>query len=293
MQVGFIGLGAMGHPMARNLMDGGHRLAVWARRPETARPLLERGATASQTPAALAAGCEAVVTMVTSTDDVRQVLVGDDGVIAGVRPGTLVIDMSTIDPGATREMAAAFRDREVEMLDAPVSGGPAGARNGTLAIMVGGTAEALERARPLFACLGPTVIHLGPSGAGQTTKLCHQLALLVTAQGAAEALNLARRCGLDAEQVRQVMMAGVASSCVMDLFGTKMAARDFSAGIESRLYHKDLGLALGLAHARGAATPAAAVTMQLINGLMGRELGRQDLSALVAVVEEIGGGGEG
>lgn len=288
MQLGFIGLGAMGRPIALNLMAGGHSLGVWARRPEAAHPLLERGAGLHPTPAALADACDVMFTMVTSTDDVRAVILGEQGVLYGARPGSLVIDMSTIDPRATREIASALVARDVAMLDAPVSGGPRGAEEAKLAIMVGGPAPALERARPLFELLGPTVIHLGDAGAGQTTKLCHQLALLVTAQGAAEALNLAQCCGLDVEQVRQVMMAGVASSRVMDLFGTKMAARDFTAGIESRLYHKDMDLALGLAHGCGAAAPAAAVTMQLINGLMGRNRGSDDLSALVEIVGQIG-----
>jgi len=177
------------------------------------------------------------------------------------------------------------------MLDAPVSGGPQGALDASLAIMVGGPAAALERAKPLFALLGPTVTHMGESGAGQTTKAWHQLALLVTAQGVAEALTLARRCGLDVERVRQVMLGGAASSRVLDLFGTRMASRDFSAGIESRLYHKDLDIALRLAHDRGAALPAAALTMQFVNGLMGRGRGYDDLAALITLVEALGAGG--
>ena len=173
------------------------------------------------------------------------------------------------------------------MLDAPVSGGPQGAVDAALTIMVGGTTTALERARPLFALLGPTVVHMGESGAGQTTKACHQLALLVTAQGTAEALTLAGRCGLDVERVRQVMMAGAASR-VLDLFGKRMASRDFSAGIESRLYHKDLDIALGLAHDRGVALPAAALTMQFVNALVGSGRGRDDLSALITLVDKLG-----
>ena len=153
--------------------------------------------------------------------------------------------------------------------------------------MVGGPSEALERATPLLELLGSTPVHLGESGAGQTTKACHQLALLVTAQGVAEALTLATRCGLDAERVRQVLMGGVASSRVLDLFGTRMASRDFSAGIESRLYHKDLEIALGLAHEGGTALPAASLTMQFVNALVGRGRGRDDLSALITVVEEL------
>ena len=287
MQLGFIGLGTMGRPMALRLMNGGHAMSVYARRAEAALPLVDHGATACPTPAAVAERSDVVFTMVTGTSDVETVVLGADGVVYGADEGTLVIDMSTIDPLATQAMARALSERGVEMLDAPVSGGPQGAVDAALTIMVGGTTTALERARPLFALLGPTVVHMGESGAGQTTKACHQLALLVTAQGTAEALTLAGRCGLDVERVRQVMMAGAASR-VLDLFGKRMASRDFSAGIESRLYHKDLDIALGLAHDRGVALPAAALTMQFVNALVGSGRGRDDLSALITLVDKLG-----
>ena len=287
MQLGFIGLGTMGRPMARNLMHGGHGMSVYARRPASAQPFVDDGATAYASPAAVAERSDVVFTMVTGTSDVETVVLGADGVVYGADEGTLVIDMSTIDPLATQAMARALSERGVEMLDAPVSGGPQGAVDAALTIMVGGTTTALERARPLFALLGPTVVHMGESGAGQTTKACHQLALLVTAQGTAEALTLAGRCGLDVERVRQVMMAGAASR-VLDLFGKRMASRDFSAGIESRLYHKDLDIALGLAHDRGVALPAAALTMQFVNALVGSGRGRDDLAALITLVDKLG-----
>ena len=294
MQLGFIGLGTMGRQMARNLIAGGHAMAVFARRATSAQSLVDVGATFCASPAAVAEQSDVIFTMVTGTSDVQQVVLGGDepgtGVVDGARPGSLVIDMSTIDPTATRAMAKVLAARGVDMLDAPVSGGPQGAADASLTIMVGGPVPAFERARPLFALLGTTVTHLGASGAGHTTKACHQLALLVTAQGAAEALTLARRCGLDVEQVRKVLMGGVASSRVLDLFGTRMASRDFSAGIESRLYHKDMDIALSLAHDRGAVLPAAAVTMQSVNGLMGRGRGRDDLSALITVLEDAAGG---
>jgi len=294
MQLGFIGLGTMGRQVARNLIAGGHAMAVFARRATSAQPLVDVGATFCASPAAVAEQSDVIFTMVTGTSDVQQVVLGGDepgtGIVDGARPGSLVIDMSTIDPTATRAMAKVLAARGVDMLDAPVSGGPQGAADASLTIMVGGPVPAFERARPLFALLGTTVTHLGASGAGHTTKACHQLALLVTAQGAAEALTLAGRCGLDVEQVRKVLMGGVASSRVLDLFGTRMASRDFSAGIESRLYHKDMDIALSLAHDRGAVLPAAAVTMQSVNGLMGRGRGRDDLSALITVLEDAAGG---
>ena len=288
MRVGFIGLGVMGRPMALNLLRARHDVSVWARRPETAAPLVERGANSAASPAALAARCDALFTMLTGTADVEEVLVGVDGVASGAQPGLVVIDTSTIDPSATRTIAAALAARQVDMLDAPVSGGPHGARDATLSIMVGGDAAVLERVRPLLDAVGAKVRHMGDHGAGQVTKACHQLLLLVTAQGVAESLALARRAGLDVEQVREAMLDGMASSRVLDFFGGRMARRDFNAGIESRLYHKDLDIVLDLAHTLGVALPAGAVTMQFINGLHGRGLGRDDLSSLIRLVEELG-----
>ena len=291
MRVGFIGLGVMGRPMALNLLRGGHEVAVYARRAASIEPLVERGAASAATPAGLAAGCDVVFTMVTGTSDVEAVLLGADGVAHGARPGTAVIDMSTIEPAATREIAAALAARGVDMLDAPVSGGPHGARDATLTIMVGGSADVLARVRPLLDCLGANVRHMGGHGAGQVTKACNQLLLLVTAQGVAEALTLARRAGLDAAQVRETLLGGMASSRVLDFFGERMVRRDFAAGIESRLYHKDLDIVLSLAHDLGVALPAGALTMQLINGLHGQGRGRDDLSALITLVEALGAGG--
>ncbi|MBM61764.1 MAG: 2-hydroxy-3-oxopropionate reductase [Acidobacteria bacterium] len=287
MRLGFIGLGTMGRPMAFHLVGGGHSLAFFVRRPEAGLPFTSAGATACSSPAAVAERSEVVFTMVTGTADVEQIVLGKDGVIQGARPGSLVIDMSTIDPTATRALATTLGAQEIDMLDAPVSGGPQGAQAATLTIMVGGPTRALDLAKPLLHLLGPTIIHLGNNGAGQTAKACHQLALLVTAQGVAEALALAGRSGLDLERVRQVMLGGVASSRVLELFGAKMVSRDFKAGIESRLYHKDLGIALDLAHDRGLALPAAAVTMQHVNALVGKGRERDDLSVLITLLEEM------
>jgi 2-hydroxy-3-oxopropionate reductase len=174
------------------------------------------------------------------------------------------------------------------MLDAPVSGGPAGAEQATLSIMAGGKPQVFERVKPLLECLGKTIVHVGDHGAGQTTKACNQLALLVAAQGAAEALALARACGVDPAKVREVMLGGVAASRVLDLFGKRMVERDFAAGIETRLYHKDLDIVLSLAHALGQALPAGALVMQHINAMMGRGDGTSDLSALIKIVEGLG-----
>lgn len=289
MRVGFIGLGTMGRPMALNLLRHRHEMTVYARRPVSLEPLLERGATAVATPAELAAQCDVVFTMLTGTRDVEEVvLAAGTGIIHGARPGTIVIDTSTIDPACTRVIGERLSASSIDLLDAPVSGGPQGAQDATLSIMVGGNAEVIERARPLFNCIGTKILHMGSQGAGQVTKACHQLLLLVTAQGVAESLTLARRAGLDVERVQQAMMGGMASSRVLEFFGGRMARRDFAAGIESRLYHKDLDIVLQLAHALGVALPAGAVTMQFINGLHGRGRGGDDLSSLITLVEAVG-----
>jgi len=287
MKLGFIGLGVMGRPMALHLMRHGHAMGVYARRTEAAAPLLAAGAARYDTPAALAAHCEVIFTMVTDSHDVEQIVLGADGIAQGARMGSVLVDMETISPTVARNVAAALLKKGVEMLDAPVSGGPTGAEQATLAIMAGGKPEVFERIKPLFACLGKTIIRVGDSGAGQITKACNQLLLLVTAQGAAEALALAKRCGVDPATVRDVLMGGIASSRVLEVFGKRMVDRNFANGIDTRLYHKDLHIALGLAHEHGAAAPAAAVTMQHINAAIGRGDGASDLSVVIDVLESL------
>jgi 2-hydroxy-3-oxopropionate reductase len=275
----------MGAPMARNLMQHGHQMGVYARRAETAAPLVAAGAVRYGTPAALAAVADVIFTVVTNSSDVEQVVLGEDGIIHGARAGSVVVDMETISPTVARNIALALANKSIDMLDAPVSGGPMGAETASLSIMAGGKLPVFERVKPLFECLGKTIVHVGDSGAGQITKACNQLALLVNAQGAAEAMTLAARCGVDPAKVREVMLGGVAASRVLELFGKRMVERDFAAGIEARLYYKDLDIALGIAHELGMAAPAAALVMQNINALIGRGEGKNDLSALIKVVE--------
>jgi 2-hydroxy-3-oxopropionate reductase len=274
--------------MALNLMKHGHEMGVYSRRPESAAPLVEAGARRYATPRELAAASELVFTMVTTSSDVEEIALGEDGVAAGAKAGSVLVDMETISPAVARDIASKLAQQGIDMLDAPVSGGPAGAQQASLSIMAGGKPHVFERVKPLFEALGKTIVHMGDHGAGQTTKACNQLALLVTAQGAAEALTLARRNGLDPAKVREVMLGGIASSRVLDLFGARMAEREFTAGIEARLYHKDLDIVLELAHGLGQGLPAASVVMQHINAMMGRGDGGNDLSALIKVVESLG-----
>ena len=293
MKLGFIGLGVMGRPMALHLMKHGHRMGVYARRAEAAAPLVAAGAARYDTPAALAAQCDVIFTMVTDSQDVEQVVLGADGIAQGAHAGSVLVDMETISPTVARHVATALAKQGMEMLDAPVSGGPTGAEQATLAIMVGGKPDVFERIKPLFACMGKTIIRVGDSGAGQITKACNQLLLLVTAQGAAEALALAKRCGVDPATVREVLMGGIAASRVLEVFGKRMVERNFANGIDTRLYHKDLNIALGLVHEHGATAPAASVTMQHINAAIGRGEGASDLSVLIEVLEGMSRGRTG
>ncbi len=285
MRVGFIGLGVMGRPMAGHLLRASHRLSVFARRAEAVLPLVGDGATACASPAEVAAASEVVFTMVTGSDDVREVLLGDRGVIQGAGPGSVVVDMSTIAPTAAREIAAALAERGIAMLDAPVSGGAQGARDATLAVMVGGESTVLARVRPLLECLGRTIVHVGGNGAGQVAKACNQMIMVAAIEACAEAARLADAAGVDFARVREAMLGGSAGSRVLEFFGGKMAVREFSAGVEARLHHKDFGLLATEAARIGVALPVAGAVAQQLNALMALGWGREDTSSLLRVLE--------
>jgi 2-hydroxy-3-oxopropionate reductase len=287
--VGFIGIGAMGEPMALNLIKAGYALTVYARRAEAAAALLKAGAALAATPAEVARASAIVVTMVTTAADCEQVTLGAQGIIEGAAAGAVVIDMATISPLAARRIAGALAARGIEHIDAPVSGGPMGARDGTLSIMAGGADAVFARVKPLFEAMGKTILHMGDHGAGQVTKACNQLSLTVTLQGVAEAMNLAARCGVDPAKVREAMLGGFAASRVLELFGKRMVERDFEHGVDARFYHKDLNIVLGLTHELGLPSPAAAVTLQQINALVGRGGAYSDFSRMIEVLEQAGG----
>ena len=288
-KLGFIGLGAMGRPMALNLMKAGYAMTVSARRAQALEPLVAAGARTAANPAEVARAADVVFSLVTASADSEAVALGTEGLIEGARDGSVVIDMATISPLATRRIAQALAARGIEHIDAPVSGGPAGAQGATLSIMAGGKPQVFEQVKPLFACLGKTILHMGDHGAGQITKACNQLALTVTAQAAAEALSLARSCGLDPARVHEALMGGVAASRVLELFGKRMVDRDFGSGIDARLYHKDLGIVLELAQEAGLPLPAGAVVKQQINALMGAGEGTADFSVLILALERAAG----
>ncbi|WP_404991754.1 NAD(P)-dependent oxidoreductase [Cupriavidus pauculus] len=283
--VAFIGLGAMGAPMVGHLIRAGHTVRAFVRRPEAAETARALGAQPFFSPAEAARGAAVVFTNVTSSEDVRAVLLGQGGVIEGAAPGTICIDHSTISPIVTREIAQALAAQGIEALDCPVSGGTVGAQAATLTIMVGGRAEALEKVRPLLECLGKTITHIGGNGAGQVAKLCNQIAQVVNIEGIAEAMRFANAQGVDTSKVFQAMSTGMAGSRMLDMLGPKMVSRDFSAGIESRLHAKDFGLAADIANQIGLDLPAMRATSAQLGELMEQGWGKDDTSSLLRVLE--------
>lgn len=293
MQLGFIGLGAMGGHMVNNLMGAGHSLSVYARRANTMSAFQAKGARACSSPAELAGQSEVVFTNVTSTHDVEQVLLGNGGVIHGAKPGTIVIDHSTISVEATKVIAAKLAERSIDMLDAPVSGGTRGAEQATLSIMVGGKAPVLDRAMPLLKAIGKTIIHLGDHGAGQVCKACNQIVQVVNIQGICEALLFARHNGVELNKVVDALMAGFAGSKMLELEGRKIAARDFAAGIEARLHHKDFALVADMAKEQHLPMPATTLVLSQLNALMSQGWGTMDTCNLLRVLEASAGIGSG
>ena len=285
MKVGFIVLGVMGEPMARHQRAAGHDLAVWARRPTSAAALVAEGVPLCATPAELAARSEVVITIVTGSADVDALAFGADGLAAGFALGTIHVDMSTIAPAMARSLAERYAARGIGFVDAPVSGGGQGARDATLAIMAGAEPQVLERVRPLLAAMGKRIVHIGPPGAGQVAKACNQMIMVSAIQACAEAVRLANAHGVDVAAVRTALMGGSAASRVLEVMGGRMVERDFAAGIEARLHHKDFALLMDEAGKLGAPLPVAAQVWQQLNALMGAGWGREDTSSLLRVLE--------
>jgi 2-hydroxy-3-oxopropionate reductase len=284
--LGFVGLGTMGVPMASSLLKHGYRLTVWARRPEAMTPLVAAGAAAGTSPADVAANSDITLTMVTDGRAVEEVMLGENGILYGARPGALAIDHSTIAPDTARLIAKALLARGIEMLDAPVSGGAAAARAGTLAVMVGGRDSALSQARAVLSCYAATIVHIGPNGAGQVAKACNQICTIVNQLGAAEAMLLAERAGVDPIKVKDVLMAGFGASRMLELQAPKMIARDFDGKVESRLHHKDIQIVLELAASLGLRLPASAAAADVLAALQKRGGAKQDSAAIFTVLNE-------
>jgi 2-hydroxy-3-oxopropionate reductase len=287
MEIGFIGLGLMGRPLALHLAKAGHALHLWARRPATLEPFKDVGATCHASPAAVAAHAEVVFTMVADAPDVEEVAFGIDGLDTRGRAGLIVVDMSTIAPAAAQRIAARFAERGIEFLDAPVSGGEVGAINASLTIMVGGKPATFERVKPLFEKMGKSVTLIGDNGAGQVAKACNQILVAVTVTAVAEAMNFAKQSGVDAAKVREALLGGFAYSRILELHGQRMLDRDFRPGFKSWMQQKDLRIVMNEAHRLGLALPAAGATAQIFNALVGSGCGEDDTSAVLKLLEKM------
>ncbi|HET7237107.1 MAG TPA: 2-hydroxy-3-oxopropionate reductase [Actinomycetota bacterium] len=288
-RVGFVGLGLMGKPMARNLLGAGFPLTVHSRSAPPVDELVGAGAARASSPAEVAAASDVVVTMLPDTPDVEAVLFGDDGIASGASEGSLLIDMSTIDPIATRGYAERLAGLGVSMLDAPVSGGEVGATDGTLSIMVGGPEEVFDRALPLLRAMGGTIVHVGPSGAGQVTKACNQLVVASAVEAVAEALVLAAKAGVDPVKVREALLGGFAGSKVLELHGRRMLDGDFAPGFRSALMAKDGRIVVRAAAELGAPIPAFRAVADRLEAMLPAGRGDLDYAALVTLLEDEAG----
>ncbi|MBS1269973.1 MAG: 2-hydroxy-3-oxopropionate reductase [Gammaproteobacteria bacterium] len=284
-KIGLIGPGIMGQPMGMNLVNAGYPLWVFARTPSRARALVDAGATQCDTPKAVAEQADIILTVVSDTPDVEAVVLGENGVLAGAGSGKVLVDMSTISPIATRKMSESLRGNGVEMLDAPVSGGDVGAKNGTLSIMVGGKPAVFERVKPVFDVLGKNIIHVGDNGAGQVAKACNQILVAEHINAAGEALLLARACGVDPEKVRQALLGGFAYSKVLEVHGERMLTRNFDPGFKARLHKKDMHIVLQTMEEKGLDLPTARAVTNALDQAVADSDSESDSTVLIKILE--------
>ncbi|MDG3063380.1 NAD(P)-dependent oxidoreductase [Thauera mechernichensis] len=289
MEVGFIGLGLMGRPMALNLIKAGHRVHVWSRRRASMEPLLAAGAGDCESAADVARRAAVTISMVADAPDVEQVTLGPAGVAEAAGAGHIHIDMSTIAPAAAQSIAARLAARGVTALDAPVSGGEVGAIAGSLTIMAGGDADAFARVLPLLEAMGRSITRIGDAGAGQVAKACNQILTGVGVAAVAEALNFAARSGVDAGRVREALLGGFAYSRILENHGQRMLERNFKPGFKAWMHQKDMRIVMEEAHRLGLALPSAAATTQLFNAMVGSGLGEDDSVAVLKLLERMSG----
>jgi 3-hydroxyisobutyrate dehydrogenase len=288
-KVGFIGLGIMGMPMARNLLKAGFEVTVYNRTASKAEALAREGARKVDSPGDVARECPIVITMVSDTPDVEEVILSKGGCIDGVKSGSIVIDMSTISPQATRNMAACLKEKGASMLDAPVSGGDVGAINATLAIMVGGDREVFEQCRPIFEALGKNIVHVGGNGMGQTVKLMNQILVVGTLNAVVEALAFAQKSGADLEKAIDAVKGGAAGSWQLSNLGTRIIKRDFAAGFMIDLVQKDLNLVMEAIAEMKLPLPVTSLIHQWYYSLQDSGEGQSGTQALVKALERVAG----
>ena len=288
MQLGFIGLGVMGKPMAGHLIAAGHDVHLY-RVKDAHADLIEQGGKRCGSAAQVAGSSDIVILMLPDTSDVEAVLFGDEGIESHLTAGKLVIDMSSISPVATKRFAARLAERGVGYVDAPVSGGEVGAKAATLSIMVGGSEADFARALPLLEQMGKNITRVGEVGDGQTAKVANQIIVGLTIEAVAEALTFAKAAGADPARVREALMGGFASSRILEVHGERMIKRTFEPGFRIRLHRKDLGLAVDAARELNLSLPNTAATQQMMNGAMANGLSEKDHSALVTFIEQLSG----
>jgi 2-hydroxy-3-oxopropionate reductase len=286
-RIGFIGLGIMGRPMAQNLLQSGYELTVHNRSPEKAQELGEAGASVASSPREVAHKSDILITMLPDSPQVREVVAGEDGVLEGIHEGALLIDMSTISPVVTEELAQAVKEKGASMLDAPVSGGDAGAIEGTLSIMVGGEEEDFQRAMPLLEAMGKTITHVGPTGAGQVVKAANQVVVALTIEAVSEALVLGSAGGVSPKKILDVLGGGLAGNKVMEVKREKFLSHTFEPGFRSELHHKDLGIALAAGREYGVVLPVTAIVDQMLLSMRRKGWGGEDHSALLRIIEDL------
>lgn len=287
--VGFIGLGVMGRPMARNLLSRGFALVVHSRSQGPVDDLVTAGAARAQSPGEVAARATCIITMLPDGPDVERVLTSSNGVFSSLQPDSVIVDMSTIAPRTAQRLATAARTLGASMLDAPVSGGEIGAIEGTLSIMVGGDAVALARVRPVLEAMGNAerIIHIGESGAGQICKACNQLVIGGTLAAVGEAFALARKSGVDPARVRAALLGGFAASRVLEVHGDRLLQNNFKPGFPARLYRKDLGIVMDTLNEAKVAAPVTAIVQQLLTALIADGKDALDYSALGTVLADL------
>ncbi len=289
MRIGWIGAGVMGRAMCGHVLRAGHEVLLFTRTPSSAAALLEAGAVWCDSPAAVARASEVVVSIVGYPHDVRSIYFGSEGILEHAAPGAVVVDMTTSSPSLAQEIAAAATKRGIAALDAPVSGGDVGARNGTLAIMVGGDAAVLERVRPVLACMGSTIRHMGPAGAGQHTKMCNQILIAGTMIGMVESLLYAMAAGLDVKEVVAVIGSGAAGCWSVNNLGPRIAQGDFTPGFYIKHFVKDMGIALEECRRMGLCVPGLAVVEQLYQAAIAQGYENLGTQALYKVLLNMSG----
>ena len=288
-KIGFIGVGIMGKPMSINLIKAGYDLIVLDINKEAVKEVVAKGASSVETAKEVAEKSDIVITMLPDSPDVEDVVFGLGGVIEGLKPGMLFIDMSTISPATSKKIYEELTKKQVEALDAPVSGGEVGAINGALSIMVGGSDAAFQRAVPLFEVMGNNIVHIGGAGAGQVTKASNQIIVGMTIQAVAEAMNLAKKAGVDIVKVRDALLGGFAQSRILDLHGQRIIDENYQPGFKIKLHRKDMNIALQTGRELSVPLPGSALVASQMDAILARGDGELDHSALILFLGQLAG----